>query len=97
MRKTYNLNFSHFMCSALLIMSPDSANCIQVAGMLRDAKADDVRVLDVRPRHCDFTDEMVVATARSKLHCQSLAQAIVYRARPFAIIKPPLQEHLSAG
>ena len=55
---------------------------MQVAGMLRDAKADDVRVLDVRPRQCDFTDEMVVATARSKLHCQSLAQAVVYRVRP---------------
>ena len=50
--------------------------------MLRDAKADNVRVLDVRPRQCGFTDEMVVATARSKLHCQSLAQAVVYRVRP---------------
>ena len=60
---------------------------MQVAGMLRDAKADDVRVLDVRPCQCDFTDEMVVATARSKLHCQSLAQAVVYRVRPLPFIK----------
>ena len=47
--------------------------------MLEDAKADDVTVLDVRPRQCDFTDEIVIATARSKLHCQSAAQAVVYR------------------
>lgn len=49
--------------------------------MLKDAKADDVRVLDVRPRQCDFTDEIVIATARSKLHCQTAAQAVVYRVR----------------
>ena len=65
--------------------------------MLRDAKADDVQVLDVRPRQCDFTDEMVVATARSKLHCQSLAQAVVYRVRPLLRSWPPLKQHLSAG
>ena len=47
--------------------------------MLEEAKADDVTVLDVRPRQCDFTDEIVIATARSKLHCQSAAQAVVYR------------------
>ena len=50
--------------------------------MLKDAKADDVMVLDVRPRQCDFTDEIVIATARSKLHCQTAAQAVVYRVRP---------------
>jgi ribosomal silencing factor RsfS len=47
--------------------------------MLRDAKTDDVRVLDVRKRDCDFTDEFVIATARSKLHAQTAAQAIVYQ------------------
>ncbi len=47
--------------------------------MLKDAKTDDVTVLDVRPRQCDFTDEIVIATARSKLHCQTAAQAVVYR------------------
>ena len=55
---------------------------LQVAEMLRDARADDVTVLDVRPRQCDFTDEIVIATARSKLHCQTAAQAVVYRVRP---------------
>lgn len=49
--------------------------------MLRDAKTDDVRVLDVRKRDCDFTDEFVIATARSKLHAQTAAQAIVYQVR----------------
>ena len=53
--------------------------------MLKDAKADDVMVLDVRPRQCDFTDEIVIATARSKLHCQTAAQAVVYRVRPFLL------------
>ena len=48
--------------------------------MLREAKTDDVRVLDVRQRDCDFTDEFVIATARSKLHAQTAAQAIVYQA-----------------
>ena len=47
--------------------------------MLKDAKTDDVTVLDVRPRQCDFTDEIVIGTARSKLHCQTAAQAVVYR------------------
>lgn len=47
--------------------------------MLRDAKADDVRVIDVRERGCDFTDEFVIATARSKLHAQTAAQAVAYR------------------
>ncbi|KAK9907514.1 hypothetical protein WJX75_005118 [Coccomyxa subellipsoidea] len=51
----------------------------EVAQMLRDAKTDDVRVLDVRKRDCDFTDEFVIATARSKLHAQTAAQAIVYQ------------------
>lgn len=51
--------------------------------MLKDAKTDDITVLDVRPRQCDFTDEMVIATARSKLHCQSAAQAVVYRVSLF--------------
>ena len=49
--------------------------------MLRDAKTDDVRVIDVRKRDCDFTDEFVIATARSKLHAQTAAQAVVYRVR----------------
>ncbi|BDA47949.1 probable ribosomal silencing factor RsfS at C-terminar half [Coccomyxa sp. Obi] len=51
----------------------------EVAEMLRDAKTDDVRVIDVRQRDCDFTDEFVIATARSKLHAQTAAQAVVYR------------------
>jgi len=51
----------------------------QVAEVLRDAKTDDVRVLDVRQKECDFTDEFVIATARSKLHAQAAAQAVVYQ------------------
>ena len=51
----------------------------QVAQILIDAKTDDVVVLDVRQQNCGFTDEMVIATARSKLHCQSAAQAVVYK------------------
>lgn len=51
----------------------------QVAQILVDAKTDDVVVLDVRNKGCSFADEMVIATARSKLHCQSAAQAVVYR------------------
>lgn len=51
----------------------------QVAQILMDAHAEDVRVIDVRHKECDFTDEMVVATARSKLHCQMAAQAVVYQ------------------
>ncbi|CAL8463069.1 g2603 [Coccomyxa elongata] len=53
----------------------------EVAEMLRDAKTDDVRVIDVRQRECDFTDEFVIATARSKLHAQTAAQAVVYRVK----------------
>ena len=53
----------------------------QVAQILVDAKTDDVVVLDVRAKECSFADEMVVATARSALHCQSAAQAIVYKVR----------------
>lgn len=67
-------------------MHTDPGNCdqrvhLQVAEILKDSKTDDVTVLDVRPRQCDFTDEMVIGTARSKLHCQSAAQAVVYRVR----------------
>lgn len=55
--------------------------------MLKEARADNVKVLDVRPRQCDFTDEMVLATARSKLHCQTAAQAVVYRVRCSSILR----------
>jgi ribosomal silencing factor RsfS len=73
-------------------MHTDPGNCdqrvhLQVAEILKDSKTDDVTVLDVRPRQCDFTDEMVIATARSKLHCQSAAQAVVYRARLFPLTR----------
>jgi ribosomal silencing factor RsfS len=71
-------------------MHTDPGKCdqrahLQVAEILKDSKTNDVTVLDVRPRQCDFTDEMVIATARSKLHCQSAAQAVVYRVRPFPL------------
>ena len=59
--------------------------------MLKDAKTDDITVLDVRPRQCDFTDEIVIATARSKLHCQTAAQAVVYRVRSFLMNMTSLQ------
>jgi len=42
---------------------------------LKDNKAQDVRVLDVRGR-CDFADYMIVASGTSSRHVQTLAEKI---------------------
>ena len=70
----------HLNMPADVHMHGSPCSCaMQVAQILIDAKTDDVVVLDVRQQNCGFTDEMVIATARSKLHCQSAAQAVMYK------------------
>jgi len=54
----------------------------QVAGLLSEARCDDVAVLDVRPRECSFTDFFVLATGRSHQHVFTAAHAVRYAVRP---------------
>ncbi|KAK9833463.1 hypothetical protein WJX81_007318 [Elliptochloris bilobata] len=50
----------------------------EVAGLLTEARCDDVAVLDVRPRECSFTDFFVLATGRSAQHVFTAAHAVKY-------------------
>ncbi|KAK4357594.1 hypothetical protein RND71_023204 [Anisodus tanguticus] len=51
----------------------------EVETILRDVKADNVKVIPI-PKHCDFADFMVVATGRSAWHVRNIAQALIYKA-----------------
>ncbi|KAF3627676.1 Protein Iojap-related, mitochondrial [Capsicum annuum] len=51
----------------------------EVETILRDVKADNVKVIPI-PKHCHFADFMVVATGRSAWHVRNIAQALIYKA-----------------
>ncbi|XP_060214139.1 protein Iojap-related, mitochondrial isoform X1 [Lycium barbarum] len=52
----------------------------EVETILRDVKADNVKVIPI-PKHCDFADFMVVATGRSAWHVRNIAQALIYKVK----------------
>lgn len=62
---------------------------------LADAKAQDIKVLDVR-KVTDFTDYMIVASGTSSRHVQTLAQKIRERLREHGI-KPVGSEGEQVG
>lgn len=57
----------------------------EVETILRDVKADNVKVIPI-PKHCDFADFMVVATGRSAWHVRNIAQALIYKAGSVTIV-----------
>lgn len=54
-------------------------NLEEVEKILRDVRADDVRVIPVR-KQSEFTNFVVVATGRSQWHVRNIAQALIYKA-----------------
>lgn len=56
----------------------------EIEKVLSDVRADDVKVMPV-PKHCDWTDYMVLATGRSTWHVKNIAQALIYKVGPFAL------------
>ncbi|XP_055810456.1 protein Iojap-related, mitochondrial [Solanum dulcamara] len=52
----------------------------EVETILRDVKADNVKVIPI-PKQCDFADFMVVATGRSAWHVRNIAQALIYKVK----------------
>lgn len=50
-------------------------NALEIARLLADGKAEDVRVLDVSGL-CSWTDCFVIATVTSGAHCQGLAKQV---------------------
>ncbi|KAM3301936.1 protein Iojap-related, mitochondrial [Capsicum chacoense] len=52
----------------------------EVETVLRDVKADNVKVIPI-PKHCHFADFMVVATGRSAWHVRNIAQALIYKVK----------------
>lgn len=54
-------------------------NLEEVEKILKDVRADDVRVIPVR-KQSEFTNFVVVATGRSQWHVRNIAQALIYKA-----------------
>ncbi|XP_071736421.1 protein Iojap-related, mitochondrial-like [Rutidosis leptorrhynchoides] len=52
----------------------------EVEKILKDVRADDVRVIPVT-NHSDFANHVVVATGRSQWHVRNIAQALIYQVK----------------
>ncbi|KAK9074624.1 hypothetical protein SSX86_007222 [Deinandra increscens subsp. villosa] len=55
-------------------------NLEEVEKILRDVRADDVRVIPVT-KQSEFTSFVVVATGRSQWHVRNIAQALIYKVK----------------
>ncbi|KAL7604072.1 protein Iojap-related, mitochondrial [Lactuca sativa] len=55
-------------------------NLEEVEKILKDVRADDVRVIPVR-KQSEFTNFVVVATGRSQWHVRNIAQALIYKVK----------------
>lgn len=60
-------------------------NLQEVEKVLRDVKADDVKVIPVG-KQCDWMDFMVIATGRSTWHVKNIASALIYKVAPLALM-----------
>ncbi|KAJ9563896.1 hypothetical protein OSB04_009056 [Centaurea solstitialis] len=55
----------------------------EVEKVLRDVRADDVRVIPVK-KQSEFANFVVVATGKSQWHVRNIAQALIYKASLFS-------------
>ncbi|KAI3818098.1 hypothetical protein L1987_11901 [Smallanthus sonchifolius] len=81
--------FNRSFCSSLIYATNGNGksgkviellNLEEVEKILRDVRADDVRVIPVR-KQSEFTNFVVVATGRSQWHVRNIAQALIYKVK----------------
>ncbi|KAF4393404.1 hypothetical protein F8388_023208 [Cannabis sativa] len=58
----------------------------EVEKILSDVRADNVKVIPANKQH-DWADFMVIATGRSTWHVRNIAQALIYQAGLFVVVK----------
>ncbi|KAK1406055.1 hypothetical protein QVD17_42252 [Tagetes erecta] len=53
----------------------------EVEKILKDVRADDVKVIPTKQSQSDFTSFVVVATGKSQWHVRNIAQALIYKVK----------------
>ncbi|XP_020590244.1 protein Iojap-related, mitochondrial [Phalaenopsis equestris] len=79
-RREFLWNRLGFLSTASTRNKRGSLELEEVQKVLRDVKADDVRVIHVGDQ-CNCTDHIVIATGRSTWHVKNIAQALLYKAK----------------